>query len=108
MGGWGRVAAAGEVVKQRVANLDRDSRLVGSFRGRDLEDLDGAELVAQDRPAGRGLLAIKRLEAAAGERGDRQRGRGPDYSCLRHDSSMRQGGRRRRDSTVLRAPPREA
>src|SRR5215472_1169048 len=78
MGGWGRVAAAGEVVNQRVANLDRDPRLVGSLRGPDLEDLDSAELVAQDRSAGRGLLAIKRLEAAAGERGDRQRGRGPD------------------------------
>ena len=55
---------------QRVANLDRDSRLVGSLRGPDLKNLDGAELVTQDRPAGRRLFAIERLEAAAGERGD--------------------------------------
>src|SRR5215831_2268383 len=102
--GWGGVAAAGEVVKQRVANLDRDPRLVGSLRGRDLEDVDGAELVAQDRSAGRGLLAIKRLEAAAGERGDHQRGGGPDDSSMRQDSSMCQAGRRRRGSPLPRTP----
>src|SRR5258708_18021873 len=87
MGGWGGVAAAGQVVKQRVANLDRDSRLVGSLRGADLKDVDGAELVAQNRPAGRRLFAIERLEATAGERGDHERGGSS------HDSSMRRAHR---------------
>jgi hypothetical protein len=41
------------------------------LRSLDLQDIDSAELVAQDGSAGRGLLAIKRLEAAAGERRDR-------------------------------------
>src|SRR5262249_38082952 len=97
MGGWGRVAAAGEVVKQGVANLDRDPRFVGPFRCSDLEDIDGAELVAQDRPTSR-LFAIKRLEAAAGECGDRQRGGGPDYSSMRH------GNWRWRGSPLPRPP----
>src|SRR5260370_1191943 len=51
MGGWGGAAAAGAVVKQRVPNLDRDSRLVGSLRGADLKAFDGADLLPQNRPA---------------------------------------------------------
>ena len=50
VGGAGR-AAAGQVEQQRVADFDRDARLVGTLRGFDLQDVDGAELVAQDRRA---------------------------------------------------------
>ena len=76
--GWRRcIAAAGEVLEEGVADFDRDPRLIGSRWRGDLQDIDGAELVAQDRPAGGGLLAIKGLETAARERGNRQRGDGP-------------------------------
>ena len=82
--GWRRgVAASREVVEERVADFDRDPRLVGSLRRRDLQDIDGAELVAQDRPAGGGLLPIERLETTARERRNSQGGNGPKQAPLR-------------------------
>ena len=59
-----RVGAAGEVEQQRIADLDREPRLVGAFRRLDLQDVDRAQVVAQDRAAGHRALAIERLEAA--------------------------------------------
>jgi hypothetical protein len=64
------------------------ARMTPLLRSLDLQDIDSAELVAQDGSAGRGLLAIKRLEAAAGERRDRQRGRCPHH-CSRGAWRMR-------------------
>ena len=87
--GWRRrVAAAGEVIEERIADFDRDPRLVGSLRRLDLQDVDGAELVAQDRTPRRGLLAIKRLEAATSERGDRQRDGDPNHCSMRRRALM--------------------
>jgi hypothetical protein len=43
MGGRRRVAAAGEVIEERIADFDRDARLVGSLRRLNLQDIDGAK-----------------------------------------------------------------
>src|SRR5437773_8338296 len=95
MGGRGRVAAAGEVVEKRITDFDRDPRLVGPLRGLDLQNIDGAELVAQDGTAARwGLLAVKGLEATTCERCNRKRGCGPHHSMpTRHRRTPRGAGR---------------
>ena len=91
MGGWRGVAASREVEEERVADFDRDPRLVGPLRCHNLLDVHRAELVAQDRAAGCGLLAIKRLEAAAGQRGDGQRGDGAHQLLTRGNGRARRG-----------------
>src|SRR5262249_55286380 len=76
MSGRRRIAAASEDVETRIADFDRDARLVRSLRRKNLLDVHRAELVAQRRPTGWRLVAVKGLEAAGRQRADRQRANG--------------------------------
>src|SRR3982074_3359095 len=80
---WGGRPAAAEIVQQRVADFDCEPRLVATLRRFDLHDIHGAELIAQHRTSHRGLLAIERLEAAAGAGGEPHRCGGRRTPALR-------------------------
>src|SRR6202163_1665488 len=61
-------AAAGEIEQELVSQLDGDPGLRGAVGSIDLRDIDTGQFGADARPAGEGMLAIKRLKAP-GERG---------------------------------------
>src|SRR5262249_60035595 len=86
-------AAAGKAERGGVATPAGARRLGVPLGGAALSRGGGAGRAAKKGPAGRGLFAIERLEATAGERRDCECGGGP------HDSPVR----RARGSPALRA-----
>ena len=72
--GWRSLCpATGQVEQKRIADLYRQARLIGSLRRGNLLDIHGTELLAHERRAICGKLAVERLKTAGREPCERER-----------------------------------